>query len=288
MIAVFKKTLIFLDLIKFQHTLFVLPFAILSACLAARGVPDARTCIWILIAMVGARTAAMAFNRLADERYDCENPRTAGRHLPKGLMRRGEVWAYTVLAAGIFVIASYSLNRLTFLLSPVALAVILGYSLSKRFTSFSHFWLGFGLSIAPAGAWIAVTGQFAVPPLWLAAVVLLWTAGFDIIYACMDYDYDVNSDLYSIPKRFGIVGALRISALLHLLMLIALAGFMLSAQLGAVSWIGFIAVAILLAYEHRIVRPDELGRVNTAFFNVNAIISFGLMVTTLLDLWLLP
>lgn len=283
--AILKKSLMLLDLIKFQHTVFALPFAVWSAFVAARGVPADWQIGWILVAMVGARSAAMAFNRLADERFDAANPRTAQRHLPRKLISRRQVWAFTIASAALFVWAAYSLNPLTFALSPVALAIILGYSYSKRFTSLSHFWLGLSLAIAPVGAWIAVTGSFAVPPLWLALAVFLWTAGFDIIYSCQDYRFDVEAGLKSIPGRIGVSGALRVSALLHLFMILALGAFLFSAHLGWVCWGGLLAVTGLLAYEHWLVRPEDLQRVNTAFFTVNAIVSFGLMSAGLLDLF---
>ena len=281
-----NKIELYLELIKFQHTVFALPFAVLSAFLAERGAPSLAKSGWILAAMVGARSAAMAFNRLVDEKYDRQNPRTATRHLPQGLLGRAEVWGFTLVSVGLFVWAAYSLNSLTFALSPVALAIILGYSLAKRFTSLSHLWLGLSLSIAPVGAWIAVTGAFAVPPLWIALAVLLWTGGFDIIYSCMDCESDRKAGLFSVPSRLGIPKALRIAAGLHVLTLLAFAGFLLSADLHVCSWVGLAAVSGLLIYEHWIVRPDDLGRVNTAFFTVNGIISFGMMAAGLLDIFL--
>ncbi|MDA0838124.1 MAG: putative 4-hydroxybenzoate polyprenyltransferase [Planctomycetota bacterium] len=284
--SIFRKITVYLDLIKFQHTIFALPFAILSAFLAAEGFPGYAKFGWILLAMVGARSAAMAFNRLMDEKYDRDNPRTAKRPLTAGLVRRGEVWGFTIVSIAVFVWAAYSLNPLAFYLSPVALAVILSYSLAKRFTSLAHLWLGLGLAIAPVGAWIAVTGKFGIPPLWLALAVMLWTAGFDIIYSCMDHDYDVRTGLFSIPQRLGIPKALRLSAVLHFFTVGALAAFLCFAELGIFSWTGLGLVACLLAYEHWIVRPDDLGRVNTAFFYVNAIISFGMMCTAMLDIYL--
>jgi 4-hydroxybenzoate polyprenyltransferase len=284
--GLFRQVRTYCELVKFHHTVFALPFAILSAFLAERGFPGWPKFAWILVAMVGARSAAMAFNRLMDEKFDRENPRTAGRHLPQGLVKRVEVWLFTGASAALFVAATYALNPLTFALSPVALAVILGYSFSKRFTSLSHLWLGLALSIAPVGAWIAVTGRFAMPPLWLALAVVLWTAGFDILYSCMDYEFDVKAGLFSIPSRLGIERSLKVSACLHLLALFALAGFLAISGLGIFSWVGLASVAGLLAYEHRIVRPDDLRRVNTAFFAVNAVISFGTMTAGLLDIYL--
>ena len=284
--SIFSRASVYLELIKFQHTIFALPFAILSAFLAAGGFPGYAKFGWILLAMVGARSAAMAFNRLMDERYDRENPRTAKRPLATGLVKRGEVWGFTIVSIAVFVWAAYSLNPLAFYLSPVAIVVILSYSLAKRFTSLAHLWLGLALAIAPVGAWIAVTGEFAVPPIWLALAVMLWTAGFDIIYSCMDHDYDVKAGLFSIPGRFGIPKALKLSAVLHFFTLGALAAFLWFARLGIFSWVGLALVACLLAYEHWIVRPNDLGRVNTAFFYVNAIISFGMMCTSLLDIYL--
>jgi len=280
------KVRAYLQLIRFHHTVFALPFAILSAFLAGRGLPGWSKLAWILVAMVAARSAAMAFNRLADQELDRRNPRTADRPLPRGLVRRGEAWGFTIASAAVFVLAAYSLNTLTFVLSPVALVIIFGYSLSKRFTSLSHLWLGLALSIAPVGAWIAVTGAFAMPPLWLALAVLLWTAGFDIIYSCMDHDFDVEAGLFSIPSRLGIARALRVSAGLHFLTLLALAVFVIISGLGLFCWVGLAIITGLLLYEHWLVRPDDLGRVNTAFFTVNAVISFGMMLAGLLDLYL--
>jgi len=280
------KARAYLQLIKFHHTVFALPFAVLSAFLAGRGFPGWSKFGWILVAMVGARSAAMAFNRLVDQEFDRRNPRTADRPLPGGLVRRGEVWAFTVASAVIFVVAAYALNTLTFALSPVALVIIFGYSLSKRFTSLSHLWLGLALAIAPVGAWLAVTGVFAMVPLWLALAVLLWTAGFDIIYSCMDHDFDIEAGLFSIPSRLGVGRALRASAGFHFLTVLAFAVFLIISGLGVFSWVGLALIAALLLYEHWLVRPDDLRRVNTAFFTVNAVISFGMMVAGLLDIYL--
>ncbi|MBI2192668.1 MAG: UbiA family prenyltransferase [Planctomycetes bacterium] len=286
--AFLAKTRLFLELIRFSHTVFALPFALLSVFLAAQGFPPPRRLAWILVAMVAARSAAMAFNRLADEVFDAANPRTVQRHLPRGILRRGEVGLFTLGSAALFVTAASFLNPLTFALAPLALVVILGYSYSKRFTCFSHLWLGLALALAPVGAWIAVTGSFAATPVWLGLAVLLWTAGFDILYACQDREFDLRAGLHSIPARLGIRGALRISAALHVLTLLALAAFLLSAQRHAPSWIGLAGVSALLLHEHRIVRPDDLQRVQTAFFTLNAWISFGMLAAGLLDLWLFP
>jgi len=217
MLASLKTTL---EMIKIEHTLFALPFALLGAVLAARGLPSARTLIWILVAMVAARSAAMAFNRLVDTKYDASNPRTRIRALPAGLLSPSFVKVFTIVASVVFLLAAWQLNRLTLLLSPIALASVLFYSYTKRFTHFSHLVLGWCLSIAPTGAWIAVRGSIDSPvPLLLSLAVALWTAGFDIIYACQDRDVDVESGLHSIPQRFGIPGALWTARLLHIAMI---------------------------------------------------------------------
>lgn len=283
-----RQMRIILEMIKFEHTLFALPFAVMSAFLAARGVPSLDKLFWILVAMVGARSCAMAFNRLADARYDAENPRTKMRAVPAGLVSRRVVWVFTVVSGALLVVAAWRLNPLAFALSPVALATIMGYSLSKRFTSLSHAWLGLSLAIAPVGAWIAVRGRFDVLPLLLAAIVLLWVSGFDIIYACQDVEFDRARRLRSVPARMGVRGALVVSTWLHVVMFGLLASLPMVAasqdvRLGLPYGIGILLVAALLVYEHAIVKPHDLSRVNAAFFTLNGAISLVLMGVCIVD-----
>jgi 4-hydroxybenzoate polyprenyltransferase len=278
--TVIKNTRLTLEMIKIEHTLFALPFAFLGAVLAARGLPSLLQILWIVVAMVGARSAAMAFNRIADRSFDARNPRTASRALPAGLLSVGFVWAFTVAAAGLFVLAAAMLNRLTLILAPVALACVLLYSFTKRWTQFSHLVLGACLSIAPTGAWIAVRGEIGSPvPLLLSLVVLLWTAGFDVLYACQDYDFDRSEGLRSIPARVGIARALWIARVLHAAAFLSLVWLFMITQLGPVALVGVIATAALLVYQHRLVRADDLSRLNAAFFTTNAFVSVILLAT---------
>jgi putative 4-hydroxybenzoate polyprenyltransferase len=278
--TVLRNTRLTLEMIKIEHTLFALPFAFLGAVLAANGLPTLRQLLWIVVAMVGARSTAMAFNRLADRSFDARNPRTALRALPAGLLSVSFVWAFTIASAMVFLLAAAMLNRLTLILAPVALASVLLYSLTKRWTQFSHIVLGWCLSIAPTGAWIAVRGEFGSPvPLLLSLVVLLWTAGFDVLYACQDYDFDRSEGLYSIPARFGIGRALWISRGLHTAAFLALVALYLVSGLGPLALIGVAATAALLLYQHRLVKADDLGRLNAAFFTTNAFVSVILLVT---------
>jgi 4-hydroxybenzoate polyprenyltransferase len=269
-----------LEMIKIEHTLFALPFAFLGAVLAANGLPSVKQLIWITAAMVGARSTAMAFNRIADRQYDARNPRTAGRALPAGLLSVGFVWAFTAISATLFFIAAAMLNRLTLLLAPVALGSVLLYSFTKRWTLLSHLMLGWCLSIAPTGAWIAVRGSLDSPvPLLLSLVVMLWTAGFDVLYACQDYDFDEQAGLHSIPKSFGIARALLIARLLHLAAFVALLALYWFTQLGIFALTGVAATAVLLVYQHRLVKADDLSKLNAAFFTTNAFVSVILFVT---------
>ena len=281
---ILRKIKIILDMIKFEHTIFMLPFAIMSAFIASNGLPALDKLVWILVAMVGARSCAMAFNRLADAEIDKANPRTSMRAIPAGLIAKGAVWAFTLVSAALLVFAAYNLNPLAFALSPVALVVIMGYSYTKRFTSFSHVWLGISLSIAPIGAWIAVTGQFDWTPMLLGLAVLLWTAGFDIIYACQDFDFDRKHRLYSIPAKVGIRPALWISSVLHVVMVAVLLGVTLLTDLGVVYLVGVGIVIVILIYEHAIVKPYDLSRVNLAFFTLNGMVSLVLMLLSVVDL----
>jgi len=278
--TVIKNTRLTLEMIKIEHTLFALPFAFLGAVLAANGLPTVWQVLWIVIAMVGARSAAMAFNRIADRDFDARNPRTASRALPAGLLSVSFVWLFTILAAALFVLAAAMLNRLTLILSPVALACVLLYSFTKRWTQFSHLVLGACLSIAPTGAWIAVRGEIgSAAPLLLSLVVLLWTAGFDILYACQDYDFDRREGLRSIPARIGISRALWISRALHAAAFLALVWLFLVTGLGPIAFAGVLATGALLIYQHRLVRADDLGRLNAAFFTTNAFVSVILLIT---------
>jgi 4-hydroxybenzoate polyprenyltransferase len=269
-----------LEMIKIEHTLFALPFAVLGAVLAANGLPTARQLLWIAVAMVGARSTAMAFNRIVDREYDASNPRTRSRAIPAGLLPVGFVWIFTITAAGLFLLAAAMLNRLTLILAPVALASVLLYSFTKRWTLLSHFVLGWCLAIAPTGAWIAVRGSIDSPiPLLLSLVVLLWTAGFDVLYACQDYEFDVAAGLHSIPRKFGIAGSLWISRGLHAAAFAALIALYLTTRLGALALVGVAATGILLIYQHRLIKADDLSRLNAAFFTTNAFVSVILCLT---------
>jgi 4-hydroxybenzoate polyprenyltransferase len=262
-----------LEMIKWEHSIFALPFALCGAMLAAGGLPGARPLAWIIVAMVSARSAAMAFNRLADASIDAANPRTAVRALPAGTLTPSFVASFVVVACAIFVVAASQLNRLTLALSPVALAILLLYSYAKRFTRWSHLLLGFALGIAPAAAWIAIRGSLDPRILLLTAAVTFWVGGFDVIYACQDFEFDRVYGLHSIPRHLGIRRALLISRLFHLLMLGLLIALVLAFGLGRLAIAGVIAVAALLAYEHALVRHDDLSKLNAAFFTMNGVIS---------------
>jgi 4-hydroxybenzoate polyprenyltransferase len=262
-----------LEMIKWEHSIFALPFALCGAVLAANGIPPWHTLAWIIVAMVAARSAAMAFNRLADVSIDAANPRTQARALPAGTLTPGFVTAFVVISSGIFVLAASQLNRLTLILSPVALAVLLLYSYTKRFTRWSHLVLGLALGIAPAAAWIAVRGSLDQRILLLTAAVTFWVAGFDVLYACQDYEFDRDSGLHSIPRYFGISGALWIARLFHLLMLALLIALIVAFGMGTFAFIGLAAVVVLLLYEHSLVKHDDLSKLNAAFFTMNGVIS---------------
>ena len=280
MSTVIKNTRLTLEMIKIEHTLFALPFAFLGAVLAANGFPSLRQVLWIIVAMVGARSAAMAFNRIADRNIDARNPRTATRAIPAGLLSVGFVWAFTIASSALFLLAAAMLNRLTLLLAPLALACVLLYSLTKRFTQFSHLVLGACLSIAPTGAWIAVRGEIGSPvPLLLSLVVLLWTAGFDVLYACQDCDFDRSEGLKSIPARFGIARSLWIARALHAAAFLALVWLFITTQLGPIAFAGVIATGALLIYQHRLVSANDLSRLNAAFFTTNAFVSVILLAS---------
>ena len=281
--SLFSSTKITLAMIKFEHTVFALPFALLSALLASEGWPGGRKILWIVVAMVGARSAAMAFNRLADVRIDALNPRTSSRALPAGRLSRLFVILFTLASASVFVLAAYQLNPLCFILSFPVLLILLLYSYTKRFTRLSHLYLGLCLGLAPLGAWIGVRGEIDWPPLLLGLAVLLWTAGFDIIYACQDVDFDRRQALFSIPEGYGIERGLRVSRGLHIGMLLVLLALVWVQGLGWISLLGILLVAGLLWQEHRLVRPNDLSRVNAAFFTLNGYVSILLMLALGLD-----
>ena len=267
-------------MIKFEHTLFALPFAFLGAILAANGLPTWRQMLWITAAMVGARSAAMTFNRIVDRDIDAKNPRTANRELPAGKLSVGFAWIFLYASIGLFLLASYSLNWLTFALSPVALIAVLGYSYAKRFTALAHFILGLALAISPSAAWIAVRGSLDDEiPLLLSLLVLMWTAGFDVMYACQDFEFDRKSGLHSIPARYGIKNSLWIARLFHLQAFIVLIILYLVTGLGWIAFGGVIAVGALLIYQHALVRATDLTRMNAAFFTTNAFVSIILLLT---------
>ena len=262
-----------LEMIKWEHSIFALPFALCGAMLAAGGLPAWHALAWIIVAMVSARSAAMAFNRLADVSIDAANPRTAIRALPAGLLTRSFVGSFVLVSCGIFVLAAWQLNRLTLLLSPVALAIVLSYSYSKRFTRWSHLLLGLALGIAPAAAWIAVRGSLDPRILLLTAAVTFWVGGFDVIYACQDHDFDRCYGLHSLPRHLGIKTALMLARLFHLVMLGLLVALVVVFGLGKLAVAGVVAVAALLLYEHALVRHDDLSKLNAAFFTMNGVIS---------------
>jgi 4-hydroxybenzoate polyprenyltransferase len=279
-------------MIKFEHSVFALPFALTGALLAFRDAGYATagmgwTLLWIVVAMVGARSAAMAFNRLVDQEIDARNPRTKSRHLPAGLLSRSFSWAFVAIASAIFFLAAWALNPLCLQLSPIALGIVFFYSFTKRFTSFSHLVLGFCLGIAPAAAWIAVRGSLDPRILWLTAAVTCWTAGFDIIYSCQDYAFDTAEGLFSIPRVLGLSRALRVAQALHFAMAVCLLALVWSLHLGALALSGVAAVIALLVYEHSLVKHDDFSRVNAAFFTMNGWVSVLFLIFWAADIFLL-
>jgi 4-hydroxybenzoate polyprenyltransferase len=280
-----------LEMIKFEHSVFALPFALTGALLAWRdaGFPTAGLAgrlAWIVVAMVAARSVAMAFNRVLDADIDARNPRTRDRHLPTGQLSHRFAWGFIALWTAVFLVAARALNPLCLQLAPLALAIVMFYSYTKRFTHLSHVVLGFSLGIAPAAAWIAMRGALDPRILWLTAAVTFWTAGFDIIYSCQDYAFDVASGLHSIPQRFGIAPALWIARLLHLAMLASLILLVFAFGLGGVAWAGIAVVAALLAWEHRLVRADDLSRIDAAFFTMNGYVSVLFLIFWATDILL--
>jgi 4-hydroxybenzoate polyprenyltransferase len=280
-----QRVLLFGRMVKFSHSVFALPFALASAALAIEGAPPWRALFWIVVAMLGARSAAMGFNRLADHEIDARNPRTSGRELPRGVLGRGEVWAFVLLSAAVFVLAAARLNPLCLSLSPVALAIVFGYSYTKRVTALSHLLLGLGLAIAPVGAWIAIRGELGAPSLALGLAVLAWVAGFDTIYACQDVAFDRASGLHSLPARLGVARALAIARGLHVLAVALLGSVHVLVPLHPVYLAGVAGVAALLVYEHSLVRADDLSRVDAAFFAVNGWISVWYLAVTVAARW---
>jgi len=276
-----------LEMIKWEHSIFALPFALCGAMLAAEGTPTGHQLFWIVVAMVSARSAAMAFNRVADATVDAANPRTRFRAIPTGALSPAFVTTFVLAACAVFVLAASQLNRLALILSPVALAVVLLYSYTKRFTRWSHLVLGFALGIAPAAAWIAIRGSLDPRILLLTAAVMFWVAGFDVLYACQDYDFDREADLHSVPRYFGIRWALIVARVFHILMLGLLITLVMSFGLGKLAIAGVVVVALLLTYEHSLVSPDDLSKLNAAFFTMNGVISVVFFVFVAADLLLL-
>jgi 4-hydroxybenzoate polyprenyltransferase len=266
-----------LEMIKFEHSVFALPFALVGALLAARvtthGWPTLRQILWIVVAMVAARSAAMTINRIVDLRYDKENPRTKMRALATGALSVSFAWSFTIAAIALFFLAAWQLNPLALKLAPVALAILFFYSYTKRFTSWSHVFLGFALGISPAAAWIAVTGSLDWRMLILCAAVTVWVGGFDVLYACQDVQFDAEAGLFSVPKRFGIANALRIARVMHVCVVLLLSWLAASFGLPWPAWAGIAVVAALLAYEHSLVKANDLSKLNAAFFAVNGYIS---------------
>ena len=277
----------YMSLIKFEHTIFALPFALISLLVASNGRPSFSVLLWVLTAMVAARSAAMAFNRLVDAKIDAANPRTADRHIPAGAVSVWGAALFVSLSAALLVLAAWMLNPLCFRLSPVALIVVLGYSFMKRFSPLAHLVLGLGLAIAPVGAWLAVTGEFAAFPLWLAAAVMFWVAGFDTIYGCQDVDFDRKVGLHSLASRLGVDKALILSRVFHVLSVAFMAGaFRRGPGLGLVSLGGVLVMMGLLAWEQVIVRGGDMKRIDKAFFEINSWIGMVLLFVVVLDLYL--
>jgi len=275
-----------LEMIKWEHSVFALPFALCGAMLAAHGIPTMHQLLWIVVAMVAARSAAMSFNRLADANIDADNPRTRMRALPAGLLTRSFVRGFVLISCAILVLAAWELNWLAFLLSPVALAILLLYSYTKRWTRWSHIVLGFALGIAPAAAWIAVRGSLDPRILLLTAAVTFWVAGFDVLYACQDFDFDRGTGLHSIPRYCGIGKSLWIARTFHAFMLILLVGLIAAFGLSEISIAGVVAVFLLLAYEHSLVSEHDLSKLNAAFFTMNGVISVVFFLFVAIDLLL--
>jgi 4-hydroxybenzoate polyprenyltransferase len=287
-VAVLHNLRVTLEMIKWEHSIFALPFALCGAMLAAGGFPSVHQLLWIIVAMVAARSAAMAFNRWADAAIDAANPRTSTRALPAGHLSPTFVVAFVVVSSGVFVLAASQLNRLTLLLSPVALVVLLLYSYTKRVTRWSHLVLGFALGIAPAAAWIAVRGSLDPRILLLTAAVTFWVGGFDVLYACQDYEFDQQAGLHSVPRFIGIRGALRVARGFHLLMVGFLVALLFAFGMGKLALLGVLVVILLLLYEHSLVKADDLSKLNAAFFTMNGVVSVVFFLFVTADLLLRP
>ena len=275
-----------LEMIKWEHSIFALPFALTAMLLAAQGLPGWRTVGWIIVAMIAARSAAMAFNRWADADLDAVNPRTRNRAIPAGMLSRTFVLGFTFVAVAVFLIAAGELNRLTLELAPVVLVVLLGYSYLKRFTQWSHLGLGLALGLAPSAAWIAVRGSLDPRIIVLTVAVTLWAGGFDVLYACQDYEHDRSAGLHSLPQAMGLRVAFATARLMHLAMLALLVWFGMLFHFRAIGWAGIGAVGLLLAYEHSLVSPRDLRRMNAAFFTMNGVIAMVFLVFVSADLWM--
>ncbi len=276
---ILRKLQITLDMIKFEHTIFALPFAFIGALLARKGLPTAWQLTWIVLAMIGGRSAAMTFNRIADVRYDRSNPRTRKRALPQGTLSMGFAVVFTIAMSLLFVFAAWQLNSLCFYLSFPTLAILLLYSYTKRFTWLSHVVLGFAVGCAPLAAWLAIDGEFAWPPVFLSGAVTFWVAGFDLIYALQDVEFDRKAKLFSLPSRYGVAPALRVSSVFHGATVILLIATAVITNLGWMAYAGIAVVASILYWEHRLVTPDDLSRINVAFFNLNGYVSILLLLT---------
>jgi 4-hydroxybenzoate polyprenyltransferase len=283
-VPLLKNIAVTLEMIMWEHSVFALPFALAGAMLAAGGLPPAAKLGWIVVAMVAARSAAMAFNRVADAGIDANNPRTRTRALPAGLLSRQFVYSFVLVSCAVFVLAAGQLNRLTLYLSPLALAIVLLYSFTKRFTRWSHLILGFALGIAPTAAWIAIRASLDPRILLLTAAVTFWVAGFDVLYACQDYDFDRQSGLYSLPRFCGIRNALWIARTFHVIMLVLLIALIEAFRLGILASVGIVLVALLLGYEHSLVHSNDLSKLNAAFFTMNGVISAVFFVFVAADL----
>ncbi|MBE3585764.1 MAG: UbiA family prenyltransferase [Thermoanaerobacter sp.] len=277
------KTSVILEMIKFEHTIFALPFAYVGALLVQKQIPDLHNLLWITLAMVGARTAAMSLNRLIDRHIDALNPRTANRALPRGLVRIKEVWLLVILSFALLLFSAYQLSPLAFKLSPVAVAVLSFYSYTKRFSWTCHLFLGLALGLAPVGAWIAIANRFDLAPILLGLGVLFWVAGFDIIYACDDYDFDRKYGIYSIPARFGLERALLISAFFHIIAPLFFVAVFFVLHLGLFYLIGVLIAVVLLFKQHKLISPHDLSRAGVAFFNLNGTLSMVMFIFTLID-----
>ncbi len=280
----FKKIGILLEMIKFKLTIFAMPFAFMGAFLAGDGLPQLSVFVWIIVAMIGARTCAMGFNRIVDRKYDGANPRTADRAIPAGQVKLVEAWTMVILSGALFFFACFNLNTLTLQLAPLALSLTLFYSLTKRFTSFCHVVLGAALAFSPLGGWVAVSGTLANYPYALSLGVLFWVAGFDTIYACLDADFDKGARLYSLPAKIGREKAFKVAGFLHITAFLLFVVTGLQAQLNYFYYIGLGFAAAALFYQHRLVRPTDLSRIHAAFFSMNGFISVVLFLATWLSL----